>query len=244
VKELPLAFRSIFLEGNLPSEPMLIPGTKKWYEIAIRPKDLETLIQGIAIILCEGQLSERLRTRMRICEQHGVTEIADRIKVYRLLTALSKAGTLQAHWVARREEGKFRDWRAVQLFDPDEINRHLDGRDLAEVAREFALHSQDKRAIDAKGSAGVAAAAQPNVGGAGEGTARGGPPFQSARDLADFVRQDGAAVESFLRRYRERFSDCFREAEGQRRNEPRYLYRVKDVWPALREHFLSQSTDG
>lgn len=65
------------------------------------------------------------------------------------------------------------------------------------------------------------------------------PPFQSANDLAKTLGLSGraAAVETFLRRYREKFPDCFREAEGARRNEPRYLYRVADVLPALREHF-------
>jgi hypothetical protein len=62
-------------------------------------------------------------------------------------------------------------------------------------------------------------------------------PFQSAGDLARRFGWSVGAVESFLRRYRERFVDCFDEADGRRRNEPRYLYRVADVLPALREHF-------
>lgn len=74
------------------------------------------------------------------------------------------------------------------------------------------------------------------------------PPFQSASDLARRLGQPIDTVETFLRRHRERFPDCFREAEGRRRNEPRYLYRVADVWPALRDHFDTarrhEMTDG
>jgi hypothetical protein len=63
------------------------------------------------------------------------------------------------------------------------------------------------------------------------------PPFQSASDLAKRIGQDVSAVETYLRRHRDRFSDCFREVEGGRRNEPRYLYRVSDVLQVLEQHF-------
>jgi hypothetical protein len=62
-------------------------------------------------------------------------------------------------------------------------------------------------------------------------------PYQSARDLATKLSLPFAAVDSFLRRYRKKFPDCCIETESPRRNEPRHLYRVADVWPALEEHF-------
>jgi hypothetical protein len=57
-------------------------------------------------------------------------------------------------------------------------------------------------------------------------------PMGSA-DLARLLGENPDAVESFLRRYRKEFSDCYIENESPRVNEPRYLYRPADVWPAL-----------
>jgi hypothetical protein len=65
------------------------------------------------------------------------------------------------------------------------------------------------------------------------------PPLLSAADLARALQQPYSRVESFLRRHRAEFSDCFVEAEveegGTRKNEPHYLYRVTDVWPFLQQ---------
>jgi hypothetical protein len=74
------------------------------------------------------------------------------------------------------------------------------------------------------------------------GSAPLGPPLQSATDLARRLGQPPDAVESFLRRYRQKYPDCCSETEGRRRNEARYLYRVSDVLPALKAHF-SETTD-
>jgi hypothetical protein len=46
-----------------------------------------------------------------------------------------------------------------------------------------------------------------------------------------------AAVESFLRRYRDKYPDCCVNPDTRRKNEPKYLYRPSEVLPALREHF-------
>jgi hypothetical protein len=61
----------------------------------------------------------------------------------------------------------------------------------------------------------------------------------SPKDLAGMIEESVAAVESFLRRYRAKFPDCFItvDDDDRRRNEPKYLYRVADVLPALKEHF-------
>lgn len=64
------------------------------------------------------------------------------------------------------------------------------------------------------------------------------PELLSAPALAKHLGQTPGRVESFLRRYRDKYPDCYREADGKRRNEPRYLYRTRDVLPAL------QSWDG
>jgi hypothetical protein len=66
--------------------------------------------------------------------------------------------------------------------------------------------------------------------------------FMSAVDLAS--RFKGAtldAVESFLRRYRAKYADCFIENEGRKANEPRYLYRVGEVWTDLAKRFGSSA---
>lgn len=61
------------------------------------------------------------------------------------------------------------------------------------------------------------------------------PDLLSAPDLARHLDRPVAQVESFLRRYRDKYPDCFREVEGARRNEPRFLYRTAVVLPALRK---------
>jgi hypothetical protein len=74
----------------------------------------------------------------------------------------------------------------------------------------------------------------------------------SAKDLANKLRNEGRsdasddAVGARLRRYRGDFPDCYREVEGRRVNEPKYLYRQADVLPHLREHFRvdGRATDG
>jgi hypothetical protein len=66
------------------------------------------------------------------------------------------------------------------------------------------------------------------------------PASSSLLSAADLARELGKtldAVDSFLRRYRSRYPDCYMETDGPRRNEPRFLYRVSDVLPALKEHF-------
>jgi hypothetical protein len=48
-----------------------------------------------------------------------------------------------------------------------------------------------------------------------------------------------AAVDSFLRRYREKYPDCFItvDDDDRRRNQPKYLYYPDEVMPALKAHF-------
>ncbi len=67
------------------------------------------------------------------------------------------------------------------------------------------------------------------------------PQWASVNDLAVMLKKPRSAVESFLRRYRVKYPDCFMEADSPRRNEPRYLYRIADVLPALKEHFVEKA---
>jgi hypothetical protein len=61
------------------------------------------------------------------------------------------------------------------------------------------------------------------------------PEMLSATDLARHLKADPKRVETILRRYRKKHVDCFREAEGAKRNEARFLYRVKDVITPLKQ---------
>jgi hypothetical protein len=67
------------------------------------------------------------------------------------------------------------------------------------------------------------------------------PQWASVNDLAAMLKKPRSAVESFLRRYRVKYPDCFMEADSPRRNEPKYLYRIADVLPALKEHFSEKA---
>jgi hypothetical protein len=63
------------------------------------------------------------------------------------------------------------------------------------------------------------------------------PLRASAKDLAAMLGESDDAVDSFLRRYRDKYPDCYIPTDSPRRNEPKYLYRVADVLPALKQHF-------
>jgi hypothetical protein len=58
-----------------------------------------------------------------------------------------------------------------------------------------------------------------------------------AAKLGPSVSHD--AVDSFLRRYRAKYPDCFItvDDDDRRRNQPKYLYHTADVWPVLKAHF-------
>jgi hypothetical protein len=62
-----------------------------------------------------------------------------------------------------------------------------------------------------------------------------GPPpaLLSAADLASLTGQSVDKVDSFLRRYRENYPDCYVQNESKRKTDPKYLYRTADVLPAL-----------
>jgi hypothetical protein len=61
------------------------------------------------------------------------------------------------------------------------------------------------------------------------------PPnfLMSAADLAKHLGQPVERVEVALRRHRQNHRDCVVETSNPRVREPRYLYRVRDVWPVL-----------
>jgi len=71
------------------------------------------------------------------------------------------------------------------------------------------------------------------------------PTVATAKDLAHLLEKPVGKVEQFLRRHREKAPDCFIEInkDDRRRNEPRYLYRVAEVLPILKQHFTGKWQD-
>ena len=65
------------------------------------------------------------------------------------------------------------------------------------------------------------------------------PMMLSATDLARALEQPTSRVESFLRRFRVDYPDCFVEVDNHRKREARYLYRTVDVWSALQRQLPS-----
>ena len=59
------------------------------------------------------------------------------------------------------------------------------------------------------------------------------PALLSAADLARLTGESVDKVDSFLRRYREDYPDCYVVNESKRKTDPKYLYRTADVLPAL-----------
>jgi hypothetical protein len=104
-------------------------------------------------------------------------------------------------------------------------------------------------ASDRSEPAGLRSIAQQPAGHEGEGSLTDGEETDtprlpttaplSAPELARLLGQGVDAVDSFLRRYRTKYPDCFvtLENDDRRRNEAKIRYRVSEVWPALLEHF-------
>jgi hypothetical protein len=70
------------------------------------------------------------------------------------------------------------------------------------------------------------------------------PAALSATELAKRLNAKYGKVESFLRRYRKKYPDCYVEAEGRRRTTAQYLYRVAEVWPVLQQRYgVRRATD-
>jgi hypothetical protein len=66
-------------------------------------------------------------------------------------------------------------------------------------------------------------------------TDAGFPALLSASDLAKLIKRNPKSVTSFLTRFACKYPDCRSENPTKRKNEPAYLYRTADVWPALQE---------
>jgi hypothetical protein len=69
------------------------------------------------------------------------------------------------------------------------------------------------------------------------------PALLSASDIATRIGRLRSSVTSFLTRFAETHPDCRVETPSKRRNEPAYLYRTADVWPAL-EKWMKVYGDG
>jgi hypothetical protein len=124
-------------------------------------------------------------------------------------------------------------WRAVaNLLNevlgsvPDDLVAHLDAEQSAalqapglEVSAHARMKNEERQ---------PAAPGRPADAGQALLTA-----LMSAADLAKLLGQPTDRVETFLRRYRADHPDCCTEVDSRRTNEPRYLYRTADVWPAL-----------
>ena len=69
------------------------------------------------------------------------------------------------------------------------------------------------------------------------------PTLLSASDIAKFIKRNPKSVTSFLTRFAEKYPGCRAELEVKRVNEPQYLYRTAEVWPAIQE-WLKDGADG
>jgi hypothetical protein len=61
------------------------------------------------------------------------------------------------------------------------------------------------------------------------------PEYVSIKDLAGRLGLTVGQVGSFLRRYAEKYPDCWIDNDHPRKGEPKKLYRTADVLPVLRE---------
>jgi hypothetical protein len=116
---------------------MLVPGTAKVWQTAIRPADLKALAAGIAKLVRRGQrLRRTLRGAEDFCDELGATSRLARCAVGSFLKALREAGVLAAERVLVERPGCGR-WVRTWLYDPAQLDRVLAGRDLLEAVGEF-----------------------------------------------------------------------------------------------------------
>ena len=66
------------------------------------------------------------------------------------------------------------------------------------------------------------------------------PALLSASDIAARIGRKRESVTSFLTRFADKHRDCRVENPSKRQNEPGYLYRTADVWPALERWMRSK----
>jgi hypothetical protein len=69
------------------------------------------------------------------------------------------------------------------------------------------------------------------------------PSLLSAPDIAKWIKRKRSSVTSFLTRFAREYPDCRVEVEAKKPNEPAYLYRTADVWPALKKWMESNTDD-
>lgn len=68
-------------------------------------------------------------------------------------------------------------------------------------------------------------------------------PETAASDIAKRINRNPKSVASFLSRFAEKNPDCRVETDSKRNNEPGYLYRTSDVWPALENWLKGDTSD-
>ena len=69
------------------------------------------------------------------------------------------------------------------------------------------------------------------------------PVLLCASDIAKRIQQNVKSVTSFLTRFAVKKPDCRVANDSKRKNEPEYLYRTADVWPALQAWKSSNPKD-
>jgi hypothetical protein len=169
--------------------------------------------------------ADRVSVELRPSEPPNLLEA---FEIYFQLPTDSKPG--------RSFANKWRDslcwWPAVNGLPDDNMNRLFELRqEIQAVRRILAV---------------PIAAPLPDTNGTARETTGELPAMLSAPDLARTLEQPVSRVESFLRRFREDHPDSFTEVDNPRKNEPRYLYRTADVWPALQQQLPNwrKRTDG
>jgi hypothetical protein len=126
-KRLPKDYRRIFPENKLPSRLSLVPGCHGMARRSITADDLQTLAN--AIVRMEEAIGDTVgrKTANQLLDDFGVHERWDRAAVARLL---------QNAPVSRIRARRSVTSRAMMFYDPCEVKRWLDGRDIIKLARE------------------------------------------------------------------------------------------------------------
>src|SRR5262249_17266621 len=110
LKELPPPYRHLFPGKRLPSEPMLVAGTKKQWQLGITSNNLECFrIEYSKSMYAIGlATNKKMATSTEICHEENIMHQDGRRIVHRVLCALVENGELNSKILPRRNsKGRF-----------------------------------------------------------------------------------------------------------------------------------------
>lgn len=130
----------LFADNRLPTQTRLIPGTKRQRLPTIHERDLDIIEKAWHEAYDEAERVARLpreKSANQICDLRGIKRRGDRILVHNLLVDTLPGAP------AKRAAGGPRGYTPTVLYNLDQLDAFLNGRDLLDVAKIHAAGQLD-----------------------------------------------------------------------------------------------------